>query len=106
MRQSRIAVLTKANALVLALVIPALMPDPTRAVDLPPFESDWNAASGLLPDQASPAWTLVDNAEPEQPSIANDLLSADRRFKRRFRAGRRSWESSCVSWWIRASRTS
>ena len=42
-----------------------------------PFVSDWNATTGLLPDDASPAWTLFDGAEPEQPSLADGVLTIE-----------------------------
>jgi hypothetical protein len=35
----------------------------------------WYASSGLLPNQASPAWTLVDTANPENPVLENGVLT-------------------------------
>jgi hypothetical protein len=35
----------------------------------------WHASSGLLPTQASPAWTLVDTANPENPILDNGVLT-------------------------------
>lgn len=32
--------------------------------------AEWTSASGLLPTQVCPAWTLVDEASPENPSLA------------------------------------
>jgi len=35
----------------------------------------WYASSGLLPTQASPAWTLTDNANPEDPVLLDGVLT-------------------------------
>ncbi len=39
----------------------------------PPYR--WDAASGLLPDQVSPPFTLVDTASPEDPVLAGGVLT-------------------------------
>ena len=36
---------------------------------------DWQAASGLLPDQISPAWTLIDSATIENPALVGGVLT-------------------------------
>ena len=74
MRESRFTTFTVAGLLGTALLFAGSAPNRTHAIEPAPFVSDWNAAAGFLPDQASPAWTLVDGAEPEQPSIADELL--------------------------------
>lgn len=35
----------------------------------------WYASSGLLPTQASPAWTLTDTANPENPVLLDGVLT-------------------------------
>ncbi len=35
----------------------------------------WHASSGLLPTQASPAWTLTDTANPESPVLSDGVLT-------------------------------
>lgn len=35
----------------------------------------WYASSGLLPTQATPAWTLTDNANPEDPVLSDGVLT-------------------------------
>lgn len=35
----------------------------------------WHASSGLLPTAASPAWTLTDTANPENPVLADGYLT-------------------------------
>jgi hypothetical protein len=39
------------------------------------FTSEWNAASGLFPDEVSPAWTEGDTAEPEEPMLNGGVLT-------------------------------
>jgi hypothetical protein len=33
------------------------------------IQSSWHASSGALPTDVSPAWTLIDNASPEDPKL-------------------------------------
>ena len=35
----------------------------------------WDGASGLLPDEIIPAWTLVDTASPEDPILTGGILT-------------------------------
>ncbi len=39
------------------------------------FTNEWDGASGLFPDQVSPAWTGFDSAEPEQPELDGGVLT-------------------------------
>jgi hypothetical protein len=39
------------------------------------FVSDWRASSGLFPDQISPAYTLFDEASPENPILSGGVLT-------------------------------
>src|SRR5687767_345837 len=39
------------------------------------FVSEWNAGSGLRPDQISPPWTLTDTATPEDPVLSAGVLT-------------------------------
>ncbi len=35
----------------------------------------WDGSGGLLPDQSSPAWTLFDDATPEDPVLSGGILT-------------------------------
>jgi hypothetical protein len=39
------------------------------------FNANWDVACGQLPDQVCPAWTLFDNASPENPTISGGALT-------------------------------
>jgi hypothetical protein len=38
------------------------------------FVFDWQASSGLTPDQMNPSWSLGDTASPEAPQLINNVL--------------------------------
>ena len=38
------------------------------------YNSNWNAASGLLPNQICPAWSLIHNVPSENPVLLGDTL--------------------------------
>lgn len=37
-------------------------------------QAEWNASSGMFPDQVCPAWSVSDNAVPEDPVFSNGKL--------------------------------